>query len=56
MTEPIDRGHAHQKVLVDSMQWKSIEQTGRSVYNATTREILGVSWQNIGQEEVKKEF
>jgi hypothetical protein len=56
MTEPIDRGHAHQKVLVNSMQWKSIEQTGRLVYNPTTREILAVSWQNIDQEEVKKEF
>jgi hypothetical protein len=56
MTEPIDRGHAHQKVLVDAMQWKSIEQTGRLLYNPTTKEILGVSWQTIDRKEVKKEI
>jgi hypothetical protein len=56
MTEPIDQGHAHKKVLVDSMQWKSIEYTGRLLYNPTTKQISGVSWQNIDQEEVKKKF
>jgi hypothetical protein len=56
MSEPIDRGHAQQKVLVDSMQWKCIEQTGRLLLNATNNAITGVSWQNINSEEVRKEF
>jgi hypothetical protein len=56
MTQPIDQGNAHQKVLVDSMQWKSIEQTNRLLYDPTTKQIAGVSWQNIDREEVEKEF
>jgi hypothetical protein len=56
MTELIDWGYANQKVFVDSLQWKRIDQTGHLLYNPTTKEILGVSWQNIDREEVKKEF
>jgi hypothetical protein len=53
----LDRGHAEQKVLVDSMQWKCIEQTGRLLFNATIKNaIMGVSWQNIDREEVTKEL
>jgi hypothetical protein len=56
MTEPVDQGDEHQKVLVDSSEWKSIEQSARLLYDPTTKEITGVSWQNINREEVKKEF
>jgi hypothetical protein len=38
------------------MQWKSIEQRGSLLYDTTTKEILGVLWQSIDQEEVKQEF
>jgi hypothetical protein len=56
ITEPIDKGNANQKVLINYMQWKTIEQSGNLIYDATTKEISGVSWQNIDREEVKKEF
>jgi hypothetical protein len=56
LTEPVDQGDQHQKVLIDSLEWKSIEQVGRLLYDPTTKEISGVSWQNIDREEVKKEF
>jgi hypothetical protein len=56
MTQPIDKGDEHQKVLIDSMAWKAIEQSGSLIYDATTKEIAGVSWQNDDREEVKKEF
>jgi hypothetical protein len=56
MTEPVDQGDEHQKVLVDSLEWKSIEQSGSLLYDPTTKEISGVSWQNNDREEVKKEF
>jgi len=56
MTEPVDQGDEHQKVLVDSTEWKSIGQSGGLLYDPITRDISGVSWQNINREEVKKEF
>jgi hypothetical protein len=34
----------------------SIEQSGSLLYDPTSKEILGVLWQNIDWEEVKKEF
>jgi hypothetical protein len=56
MNEPIDLGDEHQKVLVDSMQWRSIDQSGRLLYDSTTKVISSVSWQNLDHEEVKKKF
>jgi hypothetical protein len=38
------------------MKWKSNEQRGRLLYDTTSKEILGVLWQNNDREEVKKEF
>jgi hypothetical protein len=56
MSQPIDRGDDNQKVLIDSMSWKTTEQSGGLIYNSTTKLISGVSWQNDDREEVKKEF
>ena len=56
MADPVDLGNEHQKVLVDSLEWKSIAQSGSLIYNPTTRAITGVSWQNMDREAVKKEF
>jgi hypothetical protein len=41
MNEPIDLGDEHQKVLLDSMQWRSIEQSGRLLYDPTIKVISG---------------
>jgi hypothetical protein len=56
MPKPVDGGNDHQKVLIDSSEWKSVEQSGSLLYDATTREISGVSWQNLERESVEKKF
>jgi hypothetical protein len=56
MTDPVDEGNENQKVLVDCLEWKTIEQSGSLLYDPTVKVISGVSWQNPDQEEVKKEF
>jgi hypothetical protein len=56
MAQPVDQGGKSQKVLIDYMECKSIERSGSLLYDTTTKEISGVSWQNIDREEVKKEF
>jgi hypothetical protein len=56
MTEPVDQGDEHQKLLVDSLDWKSTAQSGGLLYDPITKEISGAWWQDINREEVKKEF
>jgi hypothetical protein len=56
MTEPVDLGDEHQKVLVASAEWKSAEQSAALLYDPMTKESSGASWQNVNREEVKKEF
>jgi hypothetical protein len=56
MTDPADKGNKNQKVLVDCLEWKTIEQSGSLLYDPTAKVISGVSWQNPDREEVKKEF
>ena len=56
MTDPVDKGSEHQKVLVDCLESKTIEQRGSLLYDPTAKVISGVSWQNPDREEVKKEF
>jgi hypothetical protein len=41
MSKPIYRGDDNQKVLIDSMVWKTIEQSGGLIYNSTTKLISG---------------
>jgi hypothetical protein len=40
--------------LIDSLQWKSIEPSGGLLCDPTSKQLFGVSWQNLGREEVKK--
>jgi hypothetical protein len=56
MSEPVDLGNENQKVIIDSMEWKSIKQSGSLLYDSTTNLISGVLWQNVDREEVKKKF
>jgi hypothetical protein len=56
MPEPVESDDEHQKVLVDTLAWKSIEQSGSLVYDTNTKTISGVSWQNLEREVVKKEW
>jgi hypothetical protein len=37
MTKPVDGGNEHQKVLIDSLEWKSIEQSGSLLYDPTRK-------------------
>ncbi len=56
MMEQIEKGTVHQKVLINSLEWKTIEQSGTLLYNPTAKAISGVSWQNLDWEEVKTKF
>jgi hypothetical protein len=56
MPEPVESDNEHQKVLMDTLAWKSIEQSGSLVYDTNTNTISGVSWQNMEREVAKKEF
>jgi hypothetical protein len=56
MAEPVDSDDEHQKVLIDTLAWKSIDQSGSLLYDINTNTISGVTWQNLEREEVKKEF
>jgi hypothetical protein len=40
------------------LEWKSIvlQQSGSLLYDPTSKEISGILWEYIDQEEVKKEF
>jgi hypothetical protein len=40
-SESVDRGNEHQKVLIDSLEWKNIEQRGSLLYDPTSKENLG---------------
>jgi hypothetical protein len=55
MTEPVDSDNEHQKVLINTFAWKSIEQSGSLLYDTNTKTISGVSGQNLEWEVVKKE-
>jgi hypothetical protein len=37
MMEPVNQGNKNLKVLINSMQWKSIEQSGSLLYDTTTK-------------------
>jgi len=54
--DPIDDGDEHQKVLIDSFEWECIGQSGSLLYDKTTREISGVTWQNQDREGMTKAF
>ncbi len=56
MMEPVDQGNEQQKLLIDSLEWKTIEQSGSSLYNPTAQSISRTSWQNLDSEHVKKYF
>jgi hypothetical protein len=57
MMEPVDQGNEQQKLLIDSLEWKTIEECASSLLNdPTSQAISGISLQNLDdRKDVKKE-